>query len=192
MWRSDRAIGAMILSALLTCGCESSNAARGAGLGALIGTGTGALVGHATNHTAAGALIGAGVGALSGGLIGDAIDESERRTEVQLLAATAGDPRAALGLSDVIRMAQSHVGDDVVIAQIRSTGSVFHLSANDVIWLKQQGVSDAVLREMVATAERRPTRVERRTVHSHPVYVVEPWHHYRAPHLYGGHWGCGW
>lgn len=151
----------------LLVGCSTmSNTEKGVGAGGLIGAGTGALIGHATGHTGAGALIGAGVGALSGGLVGNAVDESEKKAEARAAAAARGP----LGLTDVAQMAQAHISDDVIISQIRATGSVFRLSSNDTIWLKENGVSDAVVQEMLATATRWPRRVYTAA----PVYVVEP------------------
>jgi hypothetical protein len=148
-----------------------SNTEAGAGAGGLIGAGTGAVIGNATGHTGAGALIGAGVGALSGGLIGHAVDESEKR-EAQLAAASAPRP---LSIAEIATMAQSHVTDDVIISQIRATGSVFYLSSQDIIWLKSQNVSDAVVQEMLATPGRVPRRYYTATpVYPAPVYVVEP------------------
>jgi hypothetical protein len=148
-----------------------SNTEAGAGVGGLLGAGTGALIGHATGHTGAGALIGAGVGAVSGGLIGHAVDKSEEKAA----ALAAANARGPLGLTDVAGLAQAHVSDEVIIAQIRSTGSVFRLSTNDIVWLKQSGVSDAVVQEMQATATRYPQRVYTATpVYTQPVYVVEP------------------
>ena len=163
--------GALVLvPAVLACGCSTmSNTEKGVGVGGLLGAGTGALIGSATHHAGAGAAIGAGVGALAGGLTGHAIDESERKTAAQVAA--AGPPRGPFGMTDVVQLAQAHVSDDVIISQIRSTGSVFaNLSANDTLWLKQNGVSDAVITEMLATANRVPRRV----YSAAPVYVVEP------------------
>jgi hypothetical protein len=151
-----------------------SNTEAGAGAGGLIGAGTGAVVGSATGHTGAGALIGAGVGALSGGLVGHAVDKSEEKTAAQIAAANA-PARGPLGITDVAQMVQARVSDDVIITQIRSTGAVFNLSQTDIIWLKQQGVSDAVVQEMQATASRYPRRVYTAApVYAQPVYVVEP------------------
>jgi uncharacterized membrane protein len=162
---------ASVLPALCLCGCSTmNNTEGGAAAGGLLGAGTGALIGHATGHTGAGALIGAGVGALSGGLLGHAVDESEKRAELAAAAA-----RGPLGITDIVQMAQAHVSDEVIISQIRTTGSVFRLSANDTIWLKQQGVSDAIVTEMLASANRIPRRVySAAPVYGEPVYVVEP------------------
>jgi hypothetical protein len=165
MWR----VTGGLLPILLACGCDSlSHTENGALAGGAIGAGTGALIGNMTGHAGGGALIGAGVGALSGGLIGHAVDSSERKAEA---AAQASHP---LGMVDIVQMAQSHVSDDLIISDIRSTGSVFHLSAQDTIWLKQNGVSDRVVQEMMATAYRYPRRVYTAApAYAQPVYVVE-------------------
>lgn len=158
------------LSLALACGCAGlSHTENGTLAGGAIGAGTGALIGQATGHTGAGALIGAGVGAVTGGLVGNAAERSERRAEVQAAQARA------LALTDVVSMTQQHVSDAVIVTQIRSTGTVFHLSGAEVTWLKQNGVSDPVLMEMQATAVRYPRRVYTAApVYAEPVYVVEP------------------
>jgi uncharacterized protein YcfJ len=171
--KTIRCAGVALLGALAACGCSSlNNTENGALAGGAIGAGTGALIGHATGHTGAGALIGAGVGALSGGLIGHAVDDSEKKAAE---AAAAAQAQGAMGLTDVVQMVQSHVSDEVIIAQIRARHAVFSLSAQDTIWLKQNGVSDPVIQEMIATAHRYPRRVYTTApVYAEPVYVVEP------------------
>ncbi len=173
----------LLLTISWTTGCaHMTPTERGAGVGGLIGAGTGALVGNAVGKTGAGALIGAGVGALSGGLIGNSVEQAEHRAEVRATAAAAGAPqRGPLGMMDVVSMSQAGVSDPVIISQIRTTGSAFNLSSNDTIFLKQQGVTDAVLTEMLATANRyprRPVAVYPAPVYPapvyQPVYVVPP------------------
>jgi hypothetical protein len=167
--KSRQNLVVVLLSASVTAGCSSlSHTENGALAGGGIGAATGALVGHAAGHTAGGALIGAGVGALSGGLIGHAVDDSEKKQAV-------AQARRQLGVTDVAQMAQQHVSDDLIINDIRSTGTVFHLSSTDIVWLKQNGVSDRVVQEMMATQNRYPRRVYTAgPVYPEPVYVVEP------------------
>ena len=161
---------AAVLPLVAVCGCESmNNTDKGVLGGGALGAGTGAIVGHALGNTGAGAVIGAGVGAISGGLIGNSVDKSEQRTQDRIAA------QSRIGMGDVIQMVQSHVSDSVIISQIRSSGTVFHLSAQDVLTLKQNGVSDMVVQEMLATANRPPRRVySSNAVYTEPVYVVEP------------------
>ncbi len=175
-----RLVGAALLPAALAGGCASMSTTEkgllgGAGLGAV----TGAVVADATgNKAGTGAVIGGALGAIAGGLTGNAIEESEKRTDARIAAANAQPP---LSVQDVVSLAQQHVGDDLIIGQIRSTGSSYNLTSNDIIYLRQSGVSSAVVREMQATAVRSPRRVyseapvyvQPRTV-VQPVYVVEP------------------
>jgi hypothetical protein len=153
---------------LMLTGCSSmSNTDAGILGGGAIGAGTGAIVGHALGNTGAGALVGAGVGALTGGLIGNSEDKAEARAEARAIAAANA---RALGITDVAQMTRSGVSESVIISQIRTTPAAFHLSGTDVIWLKEQGVSDNVVREMQLTATRYPSPVP---VYR-PVYVVDP------------------
>ena len=157
----------MLVPIFLSCGCSTmSNTDNGILGGGALGAATGAVIGHATGHTGAGALIGGAVGAVSGGLVGNAVDKSEERQAAMIAAANG--PRGQLGITNVAQMAQAHISDDLIISQIRSTGSVFRVSAEDIIWLKQNGVSDVVVQEMQATA----TRVS--AAPSSTVYVVDP------------------
>ena len=123
------------------------------GSGALIGAGSGALIGGANGRGGEGALIGAAVGALAGGLIGNAIDQDQQaRLRVQApqtyVRVDQGQP---LGVADVKALARSGINDDVIISQIRNSRTVYHLSAADIIDLRDAGVSNRVIDFMINT-----------------------------------------
>src|SRR5712692_10812394 len=133
--KTIRLLGSALLPVFLSCGCAGmSNTDRGVLGGGAVGAGTCALIGNATGHTGAGALIGAGVGAVTGGLIGNAEDKREQRTQEAIAAAQA---QQQIGLTDIVQMTQQHISDPVIISQIRSSHSLYQLSAQDTIWLKQ-------------------------------------------------------
>jgi hypothetical protein len=170
--KTTRWLSLLILPALLG-GCQNmSHTEKGVLGGGAIGATTGALIGSTTKHTGAGAVLGGAVGALSGGLIGNALDKQEQKADMALAAASA-PVSGPLSLQQIVQMAQGHISDQVIINQIRTTGSVYYLNPNEIRWLKENGVSDAVVMEMQATASRAPRRVYRETV-VQPVYVVEP------------------
>ncbi|HXG10527.1 MAG TPA: glycine zipper domain-containing protein [Gemmataceae bacterium] len=169
--KSWRLGAAALLPALLAGGCASmSNTDKGVLAGGGIGAGTGALIGSATGNTGLGAAVGGVIGAVSGGLVGNAVDKAERKAEEARLAAASAAP-GPLGMTDIVQMTHQHIDDGIIISQIRTTGSVYHLSAQDIMWLKQNGVSDAVIREMQLTAARPARRVYTATP-VYPVYVV--------------------
>ena len=52
---------------------------------------------------------------------------------------------------DVISLAKAGVNDDVIINQVKATGSYFELSTQDIVDLANAGVSDKVIEEMIKT-----------------------------------------
>ncbi|MBL8797043.1 MAG: hypothetical protein JNM56_24290 [Planctomycetia bacterium] len=152
----------LALAPLFLAGCQGmSHTDKGVLGGAALGSGVGAIIGSATKNTGAGAVVGGLAGGLAGGVIGNSIDESEKRQEIRLAAAqAAAQPQTPpLGLTDIVQMAQQRISDAIIIQQIRTTNSVYHLSPADLQWLNANGVSDAVVMEMQATANRPPKRV---------------------------------
>jgi hypothetical protein len=158
----------LLLPAFLACGCEGGpNAVGGAMAGTAIGAGTGALIGRGP-----GALIGAGVGGLTGALVGNSVDERQaRRHEQVAVQAQAAANQRALQLPDIVNLTASGASDQIIINQIRSTGTVYNLSANDIMYLRSSRVSDPVIAEMQSTAYR-PQRVY--TTSPPPVVVYDP------------------
>jgi hypothetical protein len=144
-----------------------NNTEAGALGGGVLGAGLGALVGAATGHAAAGAAIGAGAGAVTGGLIGNSEDRAEARQKQAATNWAAAHPPVAI--NDIVQMSQQHISDDLIIGQIRSSYSAYALTAADITYMKQQGVSDRVIEYMQSCVAPAGMVVPGRTV-----YVVEP------------------
>jgi len=147
-----------VAAAIGLTGCETPQGTPyRTGTGAIIGTGVGAASGAviAGGHSAPeGALIGGVVGAIGGGLIGNALDQQERaRLQAQAPVTYARiDQGQPLGLEDVKAMARAGISDNVIISQMRATGTAYHLSAGDIIDLHNAGVSETVINYMVNSA----------------------------------------
>jgi hypothetical protein len=153
------AIGlAVLTTGLLLFGCETpegqpDRTAGGALAGGAIGAGSGAIIGSASGHAGEGALIGGAIGAVTGGLIGHSMDQAQRETLQQqspqtLQRVEQGQP---LGLADIKALAKAGVSDEVIISQIRNSGTVYHLSTAEIIDLKNSGVSEQVIDFMINT-----------------------------------------
>ncbi len=147
---------AAVLAVVLT-GCEYPNGEpNNTGSGALIGGAFGALAGAALGgrNPAAGAVIGGAFGAATGAIIGNSMDQ-QQAAELRAQAPTTyvrveqGQP---LQVTDVEALARAGVSDDVIIAQIQNSHTIYHLSAADIINLHNAGVSDRVVNFMIATA----------------------------------------
>ncbi len=168
-------LGLALLPALLLAGCRT-----GEGTGALLGAGAGAATGNliakATHGSrTAGTIIGAGVGTIAGAVAGSAHDKSVADAEARGAAKTQATVQAQQGnIEQIAALASQGVTDAVIINQIRTSGQVYSLTANDILYLKQNKVSDVVISEMQATASRQPRYVYTDVPVARPVYVGEP------------------
>ena len=71
--------------------------------------------------------------------------------------ATATDPAApplSYGVAPVVELAQAKVADDIIVRYVQNSGTIYALKAPEIVYLKQQGVSDAVLNAMLYQRER--------------------------------------
>lgn len=141
------------MALLLAAGCASPYYAdRDALVGGVGGAGIGALAGSAMGHPLVGAALGAGVGTLAGAAIGTEKDEAEARNRAAIAAQMGRPlPLGAATVDQVIAMTRSGVNEDLVINYVQRSGMALALQPNDLILLRQQGVSDRVVAVMQAT-----------------------------------------
>jgi hypothetical protein len=62
--------------------------------------------------------------------------------------------RLSYGVADIVKLAKAHVNEDTILAYIGTSGTVYNLGANEIIYLKEQGVSDRVLTAMLEQRNR--------------------------------------
>jgi hypothetical protein len=61
------------------------------------------------------------------------------------------------GLQEIVKLTQAHMSDDVIVAYIKNSGAAFTLSADDILYLNSQGVSQPVLSELLKSKPSAPT-----------------------------------
>jgi hypothetical protein len=54
------------------------------------------------------------------------------------------------GVQDVVKMKQAGLSDDVILAQIKNSGATYNLTADQLISLKTQGISEAVIKALMS------------------------------------------
>ena len=74
---------------------------------------------------------------------------SPATSTAQPTAASAPAVPLSYGLTQVLQLEQAKVGDTTIIAYIKNSGNSYDLSADQIIYLRQQGLSDAVLTTML-------------------------------------------
>ena len=114
-------------------------------------------------------------GAIFGGLIGSSIghdqDRQDRPGQLHQGQQVAAQHEARqMSLNEIVQMSQQNVGDQIIINQIMTTGSIFALNFEDISYLKSQRVSDAVISVM----QQRTVRVVPAPLYGPaPDYVVD-------------------
>lgn len=144
--RYSKVIFVLFLSLVLFVGCQSmgEKTKKGSLIGGIVGAGAGGIIGHQSGHGWEGAAIGAATGAVAGGLIGNQMDKSDQAAqEVN---------SNHLGMLQIVDMAAKGVPEDVIIKEIRRTNSVYNLTSETITYLKENGVGDKVIDEMLASA----------------------------------------
>ena len=129
----------------VTLGCQSNQTRVGEGalIGGILGATAGGIIGHQSGHGGQGAGIGAAAGALTGALVGSQINKPGQETQ----GTTAPNPNQ-MTLSQIVDLTKQGVNEAVIIDRIRMTNSRFTLTASDIDYLKQQGVSLNVINAM--------------------------------------------
>jgi hypothetical protein len=68
---------------------------------------------------------------------------------VQTAAVNVSAPQLSYGALQIVQLKQAKISDDTIIAYIKNSGNSYALDANQIIYLRQQGVSEAVITTML-------------------------------------------
>lgn len=136
------------IALIFTAGCQNAKtrAGEGALIGGVLGAAAGGIIGHQSHHGGEGAAIGAAAGALTGALVGTSIPK-----QAQSQPASGGSQAAQsvnpnqLSIQQIVDLTHQGVNENVIIDKIRLSNSKFNLTAEDVKYLKQQGVAQRVI-----------------------------------------------
>jgi hypothetical protein len=157
------------LALLSVTGCQTANQTNGAVGGGLIGGALGLGVGALTRNPAAGLAIGAGTGALVGTAVGadkDAREAKAAQQQAQAYAAT----HPPLQLNEIVQMSKQPIPPEQIIRLIVNSNSYYNLTAADLSYLNNEGVSPAVIQIMQQRTPGAPVIM----VPRQPVYYAPP------------------
>lgn len=133
----------ILASVLITAGCQTNKTrvAEGAGIGGVVGALAGGIIGHQSGHGVGGALIGGAVGAGAGAAVGAQINKpTAQNAQTQVTAQPT--------LQQIVDLTKQGVSSDDIIAKIKAANSKYTLTADDLDYLRKQGVSQRVIETM--------------------------------------------
>jgi len=85
------------------------------------------------------------------GFAQDAPTTSSASASVTITAtpATAEPVKLSYGVDDVLKLSRAQVSEDVITTYIRNTGTIYDLKPKEIVYLKEQGVSDRIINTMM-------------------------------------------
>ncbi len=78
-----------------------------------------------------------------------ALAQDASTTATVQVTAPAPVPQLSYGTAQIVQLAQAKIGEDTIVAYVKNSGNSYGLDANQIIYLRQQGVSDAVITAML-------------------------------------------
>ncbi len=135
-------LSAILVFVFVLCGCETNKTrvAEGAGIGATAGAIVGGILGYQSGHPMQGAAIGGAVGAGTGAIVGSQINKPTTNLQAQA--------SAQLTMQQIVDWTKQGVSSDEIISKIKAANPKYSLTADDIGYLKKQGVSQRVIETM--------------------------------------------
>jgi hypothetical protein len=78
-------------------------------------------------------------------------------------AADATPVKLPYGVEDVLKLSRAQVNEDVILTYIRNTGTIYNLAPKDIVYLRNQGVSDRVVNAMQDQRKNVPAELAAQT-----------------------------
>lgn len=63
--------------------------------------------------------------------------------------AVAAPAKLPYGVEDVLKLSRAQVGDEIILNYIRNSGTIYTLGPQEIVYLRNQGVSDRVVNAMI-------------------------------------------
>lgn len=70
------------------------------------------------------------------------------------LGSSRNEPKLPYGADDVAKLSRAKMNEDVILTYIQNSGTIYSLSPNDIVNLRNQGVSDRVINAMLDQKKR--------------------------------------
>lgn len=136
-------LSVILVFTLVVCGCQTNKTrvAEGAGIAGATGALIGGILGYQSGHPMQGAAIGGAVGAGAGAIVGAQINKPT--TDTQNLQAST-----QITIQQIVDWAKQGVSSDEIISKIKAANPKYSLTADDIDYLKKQGVSQRVIETM--------------------------------------------
>ena len=78
------------------------------------------------------------------------------------------------GVPDVLKLGRAHVSDEAITAFISNSGRTYHLSVSEILYLREQGMSDQVLTAMLSAGQNAAATIAQAAPQPAPQPASQP------------------
>jgi len=136
-------ISVILVFIFIVSGCQSNKTrvAEGAGIGGAVGALAGGILGYQSGHPLQGVAIGGAIGAGTGAVVGAQIKKPVQE---------AGQTQASVQISmqQIVDWTKQGISSDEIITKIKAANPRYALTADDLDYLRREGVSQRVIETM--------------------------------------------
>ncbi len=136
---------AVFVLAVSGCAQNQTRIGEGTAIGGVLGAAAGEIVGHQDRHDLTGVLVGGALGAAAGAAVGAQIKKPVSGAQNTQSAA------APVTIQQIVNWTKEGLSGDEIISRIKAANSSYSLTADDLDYLKKQGVSQRVIETMQAS-----------------------------------------
>jgi hypothetical protein len=58
------------------------------------------------------------------------------------------------GVEDVLKLSRAQIGEEIILNYVQNSGTIYNLAPKDIVYLRDQGVSDKVINAMLSQRQR--------------------------------------
>jgi hypothetical protein len=99
---------------------------------------------------------------------GNVAAQDSTATAAQPAVASRSAPQLSYGVPQVLQLEQAKISDGIIVNYIQNSGTIYGLKADEIVYLKQQGVYDNVLNAMLNQRSRLTGSTEPATTTASP------------------------
>src|SRR5689334_1742574 len=84
----------------------------------------------------------------------DAAQPQPAATSASVASSAAAPVKLPYGVEDVLKLSRAQIGENIILNYVQSSGTIYNLTPKDIVYLRDQGVSDKVVSAMLDQRKR--------------------------------------
>ena len=94
-------------------------------------------------------------------------------TTTTALSSDAPPAKLPYGVDDVLKLSRAQISEDITLNYVRNSGTIYNLAPKDIVYLRNEGVSDKVISTMRQTGADMSTKYKETARGGLAVNIIE-------------------